>query len=265
MNENAAAFEEDPAKEDASGGFVLFLDEFEGPIDLLLTLARRQKIDLAKISILRLAEQYLEYIEHAKQLDFEIAAEYLVMAAWLAHMKSRILLPDDEEATEDELTHALTHRLKRLDAMRTAGENLFRRPLLGHDRHIRGAVEVREERVDIVLDASFHDLVGAYADVCRRKQPSVLTLEPASAYSMEIALTWIRERLTDMKEWTTLAGFLPRKETPFARRSALASILSASLEMTREGAIDLRQDVPFGPVLIRTHSAHGTREIPNAI
>lgn len=252
-------FEEDPPRRGDPDVLILSLGEFEGPIDLLLTLARRQKVDLARISILELVEQYLAFVETARRLDLELAAEYLVMAAWLAYMKSRLLVPaeDDGEASGEELAEELAHRLRRLDAMRTAGERLFRRPLLGRERHPRGSPESREERVSVVFEANFHDLLVSYADVCRRRQPATLTIGGQRAYSMEAALVWIRDRLHTMREWTTLARFLPQGDPPFARRSAFASVFAASLEMTREGAIELRQDTPFGPVLIRARGEHG--------
>lgn len=255
------AFEEDPPRRGDSNVLILSLGDFEGPIDLLLALARRQKVDLARISILELVEQYLAFIETARRLDLELAAEYLVMAAWLAYMKSRLLVPDEDdgEASAEEMAEELAHRLRRLDAMRTAGEHLFRRPLLGRERHPRGARESREERVSVVFEASFRDLLVSYADVCRRRQPATLTFESLQSYSMEEALVWIRSHLDAMTEWTTLARFLPQGAAPFARRSALASAFAASLEMTREGAIELRQDTPFGPVLIRSRGTPGER------
>lgn len=252
MTGSGPAFEEDPPRRGDPNILMLSLGEFEGPIDLLLTLARRQKVDLARISILELAQQYLSFVETARRLDLELAAEYLVMAAWLAYMKSRLLVPADaEEAGGEEMAAELAHRLRCLDAMRTAGEHLFRRPLLGRDRHPRGMCEARKERVSVVFDASFRDLLVSYSDVCRRRQPAPLAFESLQSYAMETALEWIRDRLGSMAEWTPLARFLPQGDPPSARRSAFASVFAASLEMAREGAVEIRQDMPFGPVLLR--------------
>ncbi len=260
MSELAVAFEEDPPPTRLQPeGLVLSLGAFEGPIDLLLTLARRQKVDLAEISILELAEQYLAFVEGARRLNLELAAGYLVTAAWLAFMKSRLLLPDsdDDEQTGEELAEALRFRIARLDAMRQHGELLFQRPLLGRDRHARGEVQPRGERVSAVVDATFQELLVAYAGVCRRRQPSTYMVPSKRLYSVKTATVWIRDRLDDLQEWATLVGFLPRHDPSVVRRSAYASVFVASLELVRGGELDMRQTQPFGPVLVRARARAG--------
>lgn len=260
MSEPAVTFEEDPPPvRSQPDGLVLSLGAFEGPIDLLLTLARRQKVDLAEISILELAEQFLAFVEGARRLNLEIAAGYLVTAAWLAFMKSRLLLPDseDDEQTGEELAEALRFRIARLDAMRRHGELLFQRPLLGRDRHARGEVPPRGERVSAVVDATFQELLVAYAAVCRRRQPATFVVPFKRLYSVKTATVWIRDRLDELQEWVTLVGFLPRHDPSVARRSAYASVFVASLELVRGGELDMRQAQPFGPVLVRARSRTG--------
>ncbi|MDE0373821.1 MAG: ScpA family protein [Rhodospirillales bacterium] len=257
MNAPVLEFEEDPPPPRAApDAFFLSLDAYEGPIDLLLTLARRQKVDLAEISILELAEQYLAFVEGARRLNLEVAAGHLVTAAWLAYMKSRLLLPESEEEqlTGEELAEALRFRIVRLDAMRRHGELLFRRPLLGRDRHARGETRPRAEKVETAVDATFHDLIVAYAGICRRRQPPPLAVRPKRLYSVKTATGWIRNRLAGLQQWATLAGFLPRDDPSPVRRSAYASVFVASLELVRGGELDMRQARPFGPVLVRSRA-----------
>ncbi len=253
MTASVSEFREDPPRwRGGSDGFLLSLGAYEGPIDLLLTLARRQKVDLAGISVLKLAEQYLAFIDGARRLDLEIAAAHLVTAAWLAYLKSRLLLPptEDERLTGEELAETLRFRLVRLDAMRRHGELLFRRPLLGRDRHARGAAQPRAEKVSTAVEATFHDLILAYANICRRRQPPALAVRPRRLYSVKTAAGWIRNRLGGLRGWVPLAGFLPRRD-PAAFRSAYVSVFVASLELTRGGELELRQMRPFDPVLVR--------------
>ncbi len=240
----------------ASDDFFLSLGAYEGPVDLLLTLARRQKVDLAEISILELAEQYLAFIDGARRLNLEIAAAHLVTAAWLAYLKSRLLLPptENEELTGEELAETLRFRLVRLDAMRRHGELLFQRPLLGRDRHARGVTQPRSENLSTVVDATFRDLIRAYANICRRGQPPPLAVRPRHLYSVETAVGWIRRRIGRLRGWVPLIGFVPRSRPPATGRSALASVFVASLELARGGTLEVRQQRPFGPVLLRARS-----------
>ena len=233
------------------------VDGFEGPLDLLLTLARNQKVDLAKISILKLAEQYLEFIESAKRLNLELAADYLVMAAWLAYLKSRLILPQEQvpdgEPTADEMATRLRWRLQRLDAMRAASTRLMGRERLGRDVFGRGDPEpVNVVKLRTYKD-TLYDLLTAYAtDRVRRmggatyrpQQPPVLQIEEA------------RERLERMlgkiPDWSGLTALLPFEwQGGQRRRSALASTLLACLELARDGKVELQQTSAFEEIYVR--------------
>ncbi len=255
MNPEADSFEEDFPRQD----LVLDLDGFEGPIDLLLNLARQQKVDLSRISILRLAEQYLDFIAAARRLRLEIAADYLVMAAWLAYLKSRLLLPEPEpgeEASAPELADALALRLRRLDAMRNAGENLLQRPRLGRDVFARGAPEGIEVFQTHVYEVSLFDLLKAYGDNRRRADSSQLTIETSKLYSLSDALERLSRQIGHTVEWTSLAAFFPEELTDaLVFRSAVASTLAASLELVRDGKAAIRQSNAFGPIQIRGKEA----------
>ncbi|NKB49142.1 MAG: segregation/condensation protein A [Alphaproteobacteria bacterium] len=237
---------------------IVRLDGFEGPIDMLLTLARDQKVDLTKISILGLAEQYLTFIEEARKLRLEIAADYLVMAAWLAYLKSRLLLPsteDDEEPTGAELAAALSYQLQRLEAMRTAAENLFARPLLGRDVFARGAPEGIRVTTRSLYDATLFEILQAYGSTQRRRKPAPLRIEQMELFSMDDALGRLTNLLGRVPDWSALSGFLPEGlEDDLVRRSAVAATFAASLELVRSGQAEIRQDQLFGPIFFRSRS-----------
>ena len=241
---------------------IVHLDGFEGPIDLLLNLARDQKVDLAKISILGLAEQYLSFIEEAHQLRLEIAADYLVMAAWLAYLKSRLLLPStevDEEPSGAELAAALSYQLQRLESMRTAAENLFARPLLGRDVFTRGAPEGIRVMTRSVYDATLFELLQAYGSTQRRQKPAPLRIEQMELFSMDDALGRLTSLLGKVPNWSALLSFLPDGlEDDLIRRSAVAATFAASLELVRSGQAEIRQDQLFGPIFFRSRSGNRT-------
>ncbi len=241
---------------------IVHLDGFEGPIDLLLNLARDQKVDLAKISILGLAEQYLSFIEEAHQLRLEIAADYLVMAAWLAYLKSRLLLPStevDEEPSGAELAAALSYQLQRLESMRTAAENLFARPLLGRDVFARGAPEGIRVTTRSVYDATLFELLQAYGSTQRRQKPAPLRIEQMELFSMDDALGRLTSLLGKVPNWSALLSFLPDGlEDDLIRRSAVAATFAASLELVRSGQAEIRQDQLFGPIFFRSRSGNRT-------
>ena len=247
---------------------IVHLDGFEGPIDLLLLLARDQKVDLTKISILGLAEQYLSFIEKAQQLRLEIAADYLVMAAWLAYLKSRLLLPaseDDEEPSGAELAAALTYQLQRLEAMRTAAETLFARPLLGRDVFARGAPEGIRVTTTSEYDATLFELLRAYGSTQRRHKPTPLRIEQMELFSMDDALGRLASVLGKVPDWSALSSFLPAGITDdLVRRSAVASTFAASLELVRSGQAEIRQDQLFGPIFFRSRSGGRARVGANA-
>jgi len=234
------------------------LDVFEGPLDLLLDLARAQKVDLARVSILSLTDQYLAVIEGARRVRLEIAADWLVMAAWLAWLKSRLLLPDDPEAGEDAeaMAEALAGRLRELERMREAAAWLNRRPLLGRDLLARGAPErlVLEDRS--ALAADLPGLLRAYAGILRRaaaRRP--YRPRPRRIWTVQDALLRLRALVGSVPDWADLSRFLPESEMDATeRRAALASTLVAGLELAKTGLAELRQDAPFAPILMRPPS-----------
>jgi len=245
---------------------VLRLDGFEGPLDLLLELARGQKLDLARISILALVEQYLAVIEGARKIRLELAADWLVMAAWLTWLKSRLLLPKGHEAADDGETAAeiLAERLRSLQAMRLAAAWLGARPQLGHDIFARGAPEdlVETDRSKLILDVP--GLLRAYlaamrrAGARRRYRPVMLTV-----WTVKDALSRLALLVGNLPDWASLEQFLPESiGSPLERRAALSATLLAGLEMARGGAIRLRQEIDFGPILVRRGDAV-TEEGPN--
>lgn len=260
-------FEEDPPRDVLPEGehdvdsLLINIDGYEGPIDVLLAMARDQKVDLTKISILQLARQYLEFIDRAQELQLELAAEYLVMAAWLAYLKSRLLLPrdeDDEEIDAETMAEALQFQLRRLEAMQKAAEDLFSMPRLGQDIFARGMPEGLRTKLDTTYDVSLYDLLRAYGDIQRRKEYSNYELPTFRLMSMETAM----ERMTKMlgklptkgpwSAWTTLQSFVPEnvKDRLYAR-SSLASCFTVGLELAKQGRVEIRQDGLFRPIYLR--------------
>lgn len=231
----------------------LSLDHWEGPLDLLLSLARAQKVDLRQISIRALVEQYLDVIEHADTLRLELAADWLVMAAWLAYLKSALLLPraPGEEPDPHELALRLQLRLERLAAMRESGARLMARDRLGRDVFPRGAPEglrvVRQAR----WSASLYDLIAAYGEVSARTRPAMHIVADREVMTLEVALARVAALLGERLEWAALESFLPPMPSPLLRRSALASSFLAALELARQGRVELRQERPFAPLDLR--------------
>lgn len=242
--------------EPSAAELVVDLEGYEGPIDMLLTLAREQKVDLTRISILQLADQYLAFVAAARRLRLELAADYLVMAAWLAYLKSRLLLPDPQPPDEPsgaELAAALTHQLQRLEAMQQAGARLMARPQLGRDVFARGAPEGLPRVLRPVWEATLYDLLKAYGEQRQRKEASVLHIEATELYSMDDALHRLERLVGRVPEWRTLMSFLPRGlRDGLVGRSAVAATFAASLELVRAGKLELRQDSTFGPIYLRS-------------
>jgi segregation and condensation protein A len=231
----------------------LELDGWEGPLDLLLDLARRQKVDLRAISILDLADQYIAYVERAAALRLELAADYLVMAAWLAYLKSLLLLPKEEqdEPSAAELALRLQLRLQRLGAMREAGARLMARDRLGRDVFLRGAPEgLRIERRN-AWQCEWFDLVQAYGVVKARTAPVVHLVRERAVMTLESALSRVAAMLGVAMDWMALEEFLPPYADPQLRRSALASSFVAALELARQGKAELAQDETFGALRLR--------------
>jgi segregation and condensation protein A len=232
----------------------LTLDGWEGPLDLLLTLARAQKVDLHAISILALVEQYLAYLDQAKSLKLEIAADYLVMAAWLAYLKSCLLLPRDEAAdpSPEELALRLQLRLQRLDAMREAGARLVGGDRIGRDVFVRGWPEGLRLVRTAAWQATAFDLFAAYGRIRARTQPAMHIVAHRAVMTLEDAITRVAALLGEAIDWTTLEAFLPVTDNPAFRRSALASSFVAALELARQGRVELAQDGPFDELRLRS-------------
>lgn len=231
----------------------LELDGWEGPLDLLLDLARRQKVDLRTISILNLVDQYLTYIERAEALRLELAADYLVMAAWLAYLKSALLLPRDEQEdpSPEELALRLQLRLQRLAAMRDAAGRLMGRDRLGRDVFLRGAPEgLRVDRKNL-WQCDWFALIQAYGQVKARTRPVVHMVRDRMVMTLDSALSRVSAMLGVNLDWMDLHEFLPPHAEPRLRRSALASSFVAALELARLGKAELAQDEVFGPLRLR--------------
>ncbi len=231
----------------------LSLDGWEGPLDLLLSLARTQKVDLAHISILELVEQYLAYLGDARALKLEIAADYLVMAAWLAYLKSCLLLPKDPEAdpSPEEIALRLQLRLQRLDAMREAGARLLGRDRLGRDVFARGAPEGLRLVRKSAWQASAFDLFAAYGAVKARSSPPMHVVHARHVMTLEEAIDRVSAMLGMAIDWIDIEAFLPKTSDPQLRRSALASSFLAALELARLGRVDLMQEEPFTALRVK--------------
>jgi segregation and condensation protein A len=243
-----------PLVQEPSGDVLtLELDGWEGPLDLLLSLARVQKVDLREISILALVEQYLRFIENAKALKLEIAADYLVMAAWLAYLKSGLLLPGDPEIdpSPEELAMRLQLRLQRLNAMREAGARLMARDRLGRDVFTRGRPEGLKLVRKAAWDASLYDLIAAYGVVRARAEVPVHVVQRRRVMTLEQAIDRVARMVGSAIDWAMLESFLPPGAEGDYRRSALASSFVATLELARQGRVALMQDVAFSPLMIR--------------
>jgi segregation and condensation protein A len=271
MSTNETAMGEDPQEPDAMSDWesgelrqelaagdtlVVDVEGFEGPLDLLLALARTQKVDLAKISVLALAQQYLDFIAEARRLRLEIAADYLVMAAWLAFLKSKLLLPaekgEEGEPTGAELAALLAFRLKRLHAMREVSAQLMTRKRLGRDVFARGLPEPTRITRKSTYDANVYDLLKAYSQQRQRTAIRTWHIRPRTVWSLKDARTELERLLGISVDWAPLDQLLAEfLVEPELRKTALASSFTATLEMTREGALEIRQAKSFAPLMVR--------------
>lgn len=279
-----AAFEEDPPRDYTDllppegaqdvDALLLNIDGFEGPIDVLLEMARNQKVDLREISILQLARQYLDFIERAKDLRLDLAAEYLVMAAWLAYLKSRLLLPkekdDTGEPSGEAMAEALAFQLRRLEAMRKCVDMLMARPQLGIGIFARGEPEGLKTSFNATYKDTLYDLLKAYGDIRRRAEESNYELPVFNVMTMEEAIERMSKMLGNLPKsgpfsvWTTLQSFLPENVTdPLRLRSSLASTLTAGLELAKQGKVEIRQDGLFRPIYLRTANRPAIEDAPD--
>ncbi len=242
----------------------LQLNGFEGPIDLLLSLARDKKIDLVQISILELVEQYLVFVRKAQRIDLELAADYLVMAAWLAYLKSRLLIPEpkgEDEPSGAEMAAELAFQLRRLQAMREASAKLMERAQLGTHFFVRGEPQEIEVVKNSELNCNLYDLLQAYGRQQRRSEQVAMPFERAEIYTYEAALEKLRSFSSKIPSWTVLSEFMPTDlRGVMQQKSAKASFFVASLELVRTGQLDLRQDELFGPIYIRDNQSRSKTE-----
>jgi segregation and condensation protein A len=257
------AFETTLSPELASDERALIVDVegFEGPLDLLLMLARQQKVDLAKISILALADQYLAFIEEARRIRLELAADYLVMAAWLAYLKSRLLLPEKEGElgpSAEEMATALALRLRRLEAIRNAADALIGRPQLNRDVFGRGAPEPIADIKRPEWTATLYDLLSAYAQQRQKSALAHVRFAPRTVWSLAEAREALERMIGVSLDWSRLDHYLiSYLVDPSMRATVMASSFASVLEMVREGALDVHQDAAFGPIFLRKHGEGG--------
>lgn len=270
-------FQEDPPRRAMelpeagdSDALLLNIDGYEGPIDVLLELARNQKVDLTKISILQLARQYLGFVERAKELNLELAAEYLVMAAWLAYLKSRLLLPRQDDETgrsAEEMAEALQFQLRRLESMRIAAEGLRKLPQLGRDVFARGMPEGLKVNMHTAWQVTLYDLLKTYGEIELRRKNSRYDLPEFRLMSTEDAIARLTRMLGQMPRnglhsvWATLESFIPDgiKDRLYGR-SALASTLTAGLELVKQGILEIRQDGLFRPIYLRAMGENSNKK-----
>jgi segregation and condensation protein A len=245
------------AAEDGEG-LIVELEGYEGPLHVLLALARKQKVDLLKLSILKLADQYLAFVHQARRLDFTLAADYLVMAAWLAYLKSRLLLPKPEAGSDEpaaaDMAAALAFRLAKLDAMKRAVEALKAQPQLGRDVFVRGDPEALRVVASDRLDGDLYQLMAAYAGQAKRAASRHYRPPRPHAYAVEDARDRLKSLLSELQSWTPLAGIAPFRhggEGGPSRASYLASTLSASLDLVKEGMLEARQLEAFADIYLR--------------
>lgn len=241
---------------------IVNIDGFEGPLDVLLELARTQKVDLRRISVLALVEQYLGFVEAARLKDLDLAADYLVMAAWLAYLKSRLLLPaaeaDDDEPSADEMAARLAFQLRRLEAMRKAADALLSLPQLGVTVFARGAPEGLRVRRHADWQATTFDLLQAYARQRVAAIDRTYVVSAPKVWSIEEARARIERMLGAIPEWTTLESLLPAPDLDAPRTSIIASAFNAALEYAKNGRLDIRQLAHFEPIYVRRRAAGGS-------
>ncbi|QIE42116.1 segregation and condensation protein A [Meridianimarinicoccus aquatilis] len=250
---------EDISARRAAEALIVDVDGFEGPLDLLLMLSRTQKVDLRRVSVLALAEQYLSFVDKAKALRIELAADYLVMAAWLAFLKSRLLLPpdpEDEGPSGEDLAAHLAFQLERLEAMRDAAARLMARDRLGRDVFSRGQPETVGRVRRTQFTASLLDLMQAYARLRTKDEFRPFVMDRKAILTMEEALARMRPLIGFAGDWTDLSSYLPEgwQVDPAKRRSATAATFAAVLELAKAGKVELRQTETFAPISLRKRS-----------
>lgn len=241
----------------AAAPLTIDIDGWEGPLDLLLALARTQKVDLRQLSILDLVDQYLTYVNEATELKLEVAADYLVMAAWLAYLKSALLLPRDPEETPspEDLALRLQLRLERLNAMREAGARLVARDRMGRDVFARGVPEGLRVVRKSMWQVEIYDLIAAYGRISARTRPVMHIVAIRPVMTLEDAISRVSTLIGERIDWSTIQSFLPAEATGLYRKSALASSFVAALELARQGRVELRQKSAFAPLYLKAATA----------
>lgn len=268
-------FNFEKAEEAFDDGEALIIDisGYEGPLHLLLELARKQKVDIARLSILELAEQYLSFIKTAQDLRIELAADYLVMAAWLAYLKSRLILPkDDPEAaplTEEIMASHLAFRLQRLDAMRKAADALFDLPRIGQSVFERGAPEGLRSRTSPLYEADMFDMLKAYGDMRSQQGIRKIAVRKPVVFALEQARARLSRALGAALDWMRLDDLLPtgikQGDADVPRRSVVASSFLAGLELAKEGDLELRQTGEFAPIFVRAKPKTAEKPTPKPV
>lgn len=240
----------------SSKQFNISLNSYEGPIDLLLDLARKQKVDLSEISILDLAEQYIDFINKYQDIHLEIAADYLVMAAWLTYLKSRLLLPKEEKTedhTPEELEEALKYQLQRLEAFQLISKKLYKRALIGRDVFYGGSSEGLKVKYKITYSSTLFDLLRAYSSIIQKDEKvNHLTIAYSELYSVDNAIQRLKEIFGDITEWTNILKLIPKFDSnKIVNKSILSSNFVASLELAKNGYIDVKQNNVFGNIFVK--------------
>ena len=236
--------------------FNISLNSYEGPIDLLLDLARKQKVDLSEISILELAEQYIDFIKRYQNIHLEIAADYLVMAAWLTYLKSRLLLPKEEKIddnTPEALEEALKYQLQRLEAFQSVSKKLYSKPLIGRDVFFGGSSEGVKVKYNITYSSTLFDLLRSYSSILqKRDKGSHLTIAYSELYSVDNALQRLKQMFGEINEWTNFFTLIPKLNgNKVVNKSILSSNFVASLELAKNGYIDVKQNHVFGNIFLK--------------
>ena len=240
----------------SSKQFNITLNSYEGPIDLLLDLARKQKVDLSEISILELAEQYINYVNRYQDIHLEIAADYLVMAAWLTYLKSRLLLPKEdktEDNTPEELEEALKYQLQRLEAFQSVSKKLYSRPLIGRDVFYGGSSEGLKVKYNITYSSTLFDLLRSYSIIIQKDEKvSHLTIAFSELYSVDSAIQRLKGIFGEVIEWTNILNLIPKfQSNKIVNKSILSSNFVASLELAKNGFIDVKQNSVFGSIFVK--------------
>ena len=246
----------DYSKTESSKQFNISLTSYEGPIDLLLDLARKQKVDLSDISILQLSEQFINFINKYQDLHLEIAADYLVMAAWLTYLKSRLLLPKEdksEDHTPEELEEALRFQLQRLEAFQSISKKLYSRSIIGRDVFYGGSLEGLKVKYNITYSSTLFDLLSAYSFIIQKdEKASHLTISYSELYSVDNAIQRLKGIFGEITQWTNLLNLIPKfNKNKIINKSILSSNFVASLELAKNGFIDVKQNNVFGNIFIK--------------